>query len=286
MKSHSPALATLLNSGADFQHADIWTLVLRGGVVVRWSGADIPLDSGGQNFALGPVISRGTIREGKGLEVSSLSVTITAGPDDLLQGIPLIQFIRNRGLDGASVRLERAFMPNWGDPVTGSVLRFAGKITSIPEISGSTAQVNVSSWTILLNTAQPVELYQTGCLNSLYSPGCGLNAADWYVSGTIVAGTIGQLRLPTNISAAAGWFSQGRVEIMSGPLAGATRSVRQSLADGTLLLSSPLPATPAAGTSIRVLPGCDLLLPTCRTKFNNEEHHRGYPFVPVPEMAV
>jgi uncharacterized phage protein (TIGR02218 family) len=286
MKSHSPELAALLNSGDDFQHTDIWTVILRGGVVVRWSGAEIPIDSGGQTFAVGPVLKRGTIREGKGLEVSSLSVSITADEDDLIQGIPVIEFIRRRGLDGAAIRLERAFMANWGDPVVGSVLRFAGKVTSIPDVSGNTAQVNVSSWTILLNTAQPVELYQTGCLNSLYGEGCGLDSASWAVTGAVASGPTTETQIATNLSNPAGWFSQGRLEIVSGPLAGTTRSVRQSLGDGRLVLSSPLPAILGVGTVIRALPGCDLLLGTCTTKFNNADNHRGYPFVPVPEMAV
>ena len=50
MKASSPALLSLLNSGADFQMVDLWTITLTGGAVVRWSGGDVPIVSGGHIF--------------------------------------------------------------------------------------------------------------------------------------------------------------------------------------------------------------------------------------------
>ena len=56
MKAASPALIALLNSGADFQMVDLWTITLVGGAVLRWSGGDVPIVSGGHTYALGPMI--------------------------------------------------------------------------------------------------------------------------------------------------------------------------------------------------------------------------------------
>jgi hypothetical protein len=143
MKAAAPALVTLLNSGADFQMADLWTLTLSGGSVLRWSGADVPLTANGNVYALGPAIDRGAVSEKIGLEVGTLTMTITAHGDDRVNGTPIIPFIAKRGLDGANVRLERAFLPDWDSPVTGTLLRFAGRVTSIGAIAGSSVEITV-----------------------------------------------------------------------------------------------------------------------------------------------
>lgn len=124
MKAASPALITLLNSGADFQMVDLWTITLVGGAVIRWSGGDVPIVSGGHVYALGPMIERQDISEKIGLDVTTVDMAITADPADLINGVPIIPFIRGHGFDGANVWLDRAFLTDWSLPVVGTVLRF------------------------------------------------------------------------------------------------------------------------------------------------------------------
>ncbi|MFX8289619.1 hypothetical protein ABTL40_19955, partial [Acinetobacter baumannii] len=77
-----------------------------------------------------------TISEKLGVEVATLDMTITAIDDNTVNGVPLIGFIAAHGLDGAAVKLERAYAPNWTSPITGTVIRFAGKVTGINSIQG------------------------------------------------------------------------------------------------------------------------------------------------------
>ncbi|BCA57677.1 DUF2163 domain-containing protein [Sphingomonas sp. HMP6] len=284
MKTASAPLLALLNSGVDFQTADLWTITLNGGTVIRWSGADVKLVSGGQTFALGPGISRNAITEKIGLEVATLEVTITADSADLINGTPIIPFIAKRGLDGANVRLDRAFLTDWNLPVVGTVLRFSGKLTSVPVVGGSEAQLTISSWTAYLNANMPANLYQAACLHSPYDAGCTLLPATYAQTGTI-SGTPTLTGFSSGMTTTAGDFAQGRVTFTSGPLTGIAATVRSNDGAGGFQFVRALPALPIAGNTFSVIPGCDLTISRCGTRFNNLLNRKGTDFVPVPETA-
>lgn len=284
MKSASGPLIALLNSGADFQMADLWTLTLNGGAVVRWCGADRPLVANGHAYPLGPVIERGGVVEKRGLEVATLVMTIIADGADLINGAPIIPFIRRRGLDGANVRLDRAFLADWDQPVVGTIIRFAGRVTSVGEITGNSAKVTISSWSVLLNVNMPAELYQAGCLHSVYDAGCGLNPASFSAAST-VSGTPTLSSFGSGLTGHAGLYSQGRILFTSGPNAGISRSVKSNDAGGGFVLIQSLPNLPAAGNAFTAYAGCDLTKGTCSTRFNNLGRFKGAPFIPVPETV-
>ena len=293
MKSASAPLIALLNSGADFQMADLWTITLRDGTVVRWTSADVPLTANGNTYVLGPLIERGAVSERIGVEVSTLDLTIQAGASDLIAGVPVIPFIIGRGLDGANVKLERAFLSDWGLPVVGTVVRFSGRVTSVPNIGGSSAHVTVSAWTILLNVNMPPHLYQSACLNNVYDAGCTLNPASFSSTGTVAAGVAGppdtrptQVTWLSNLTGVPDKFTLGRLTFTSGANAGQKRSIRTNASDGTFEIVNPLPVKPAAGDTFIAYWGCDRTSTTCSGKFNNLAHFKGTEFVPSPETAL
>lgn len=284
MKAASGPLLALLAT-SQFVRADLWTLTLNGGGVVRWTSHDTPLSYGGNTFALGPMIQRGTISEKVGVEVATLDLTITANEDDLINGTALIPFIAKRGLDGATLKLERAYAPDWSDPIVGTVIRFAGKITSIGSIIGSTVNLTVSSWLVLLNSNMPRNQCQAGCMRTLYDAGCGVNPASFSNTGTVtVAGTQGFTA--SGLSGTDGYYSQGRIVFTSGPNAGLTRTVKTSLATGAITLIQPLPVAAAVGNTFTAYAGCDLAESTCIAKFSNRARFKGTPFVPLPTTSL
>lgn len=285
-RSISGPLAALLNGGADFQMADLWTFTLLGGVIVRWSGAQVALAWSGNTFALGPGIDRGKIKHTRGVKTAQLEATLIYTPTDLINGAPISQFIAGAGFDGATCKLERAFLPNWASAITGTVIDFAGKVTSIQEVTRTRAVMTISSWLHLLDADYPPNVFQSSCANSLFDTGCGLSAATYQVGGA-TTGTPGVSAFNSNLTNANGYFDQGRITFTSGPNNGVTRMVKSYLnASGAIQLVSPLPVAPAAGNTFNVWPGCDLSMGAggC-TKFSNLIHFRGEPFVPVPETA-
>ena len=283
MKSASPELIALLATGK-FVRADLWTITLNGGAVVRWTSHDQPISYLGNAFARGPVIDAGQVSEKVGVEVATLDLTIDAADDDLINGTPVIPFIARHGLDGAIIKRERAYAPDWSSPITGGVVRFAGKVTSIKSVQGSEAQITVSSWLVLLNASSPRNLFQAGCLRTLYDAGCGLVPSAYSAIGTVSTGGIGSFG--SNLTGAAGYYSQGRIVFTTGANAGVSRTVRINGTDGTFTLILPLPAACQTGDTFTAFAGCDLAHSTCSTKFNNLLRFKGTPFVPAPTTAL
>jgi uncharacterized phage protein (TIGR02218 family) len=290
MKATTAPLTALLGSGK-FVRADIWTITLNGGGVVRWTSHDADVIAGGNRFLSGPSIQRGAISEKVGVEVSTLRVTIDAIDSDLINGVPVIAFIAAHGLDGASVKLERAYAPAWGldssgapIPVTGTVIRFAGKVTSVESIMGGTAEFTVSSWLVLLNAQTPRNHFQVGCMRTLYDVGCGVNPASFSATGTVTSG--GTTGFGSGLTGVAGYYSQGRLVFLTGANAGISRTVKSNDGSGNFSLIKPLPAACAAGDTFTAYAGCDLTKATCSSKFANLTRFKGTPFVPLPTAAL
>lgn len=77
------------------------------------------------------------------------------------------------------------------------------------------------------------------------------------------------------------WFAHGVVVFETGLNAGVARDILTwTQSTRTLTLFLPLPFAASSGDILRVLPGCDKRLSTCRDKFSNRLNFRGEPFVP------
>lgn len=287
MRSVSTDLLNLLNTRR-FERTDLYTLTLRGGTVIRWTSADKQMTFAGNTFERGPIIQRERIQDVVGLETSSLDMTLSvksADPSDQysINGVPLIEFISRQGLNGANLKLEKAFFPSWEDPVTGTILRFSGKVTAISGVSGLSAKLIVSSWALLLNVNYPVEVYQAGCMWTVYNEGCGLDELAFASVKTVGSGsTTTRVVVPSGGGAS---YQQGRILFLTGPNTGLSRTVRSS--DSTSFeVIPPLPVAPASGNTFRASFGCDLSHGTCETRFNNLGRFKGTPFVPIPETSI
>lgn len=284
----SGATIALLNSGTDFVMADLYTLTLNGGSAIRWSGTGASVTFNGQTWSPGPLLNRGKISTKLGVEVSTLEITLIAGPADLINGVPAIAFIRGAGFDGATLKLERAFLPDWSSPVTGTVIDFSGRVTSIKDLSRSQCTITVSSWLVLANVNMGPDLFQAPCLNTLYDGACTLNAASYAVSGAVVSAiTPTTTSMATNLTAADGEYTQGKIVFTSGANAGLVRAVKTSVgANGQVWFAYPLPAPCAPGDAFTAYPGCDLTMSRCSGRFNNLIHFRGQPFTPPAITGV
>lgn len=283
MRTASPALIALLATG-EFVMADLYTITLASGSVVRWSGADKEIEYGGNTWVLGPGMKRGSISHRRGVQVSTLEMKILAKETDLIGGVPIIPFASANGFDGATVLLERAFMPTWADPVTGTLIDFSGVVTSIKDIGPLEVPLSVSSWMVRLNTNIGPDLYQPACLNTLFDDNCALNRASFAQTGAI-DGTSTQTVLDTNLGAASGYYDQGKIIFTSGANNGLIRAIKSQVG-GVVTINLPLPTAPSVADTFTAYPGCDLLKATCSGKFSNLIHFRGQPYVPVAETAI
>lgn len=285
------ALATLLNSRAPLNKADIYTLTLAGGQVLRWSGADRALTVNSQVYALGPKIKRGRVRFVVGVEVSSLSVTLWDEGGTLINGKPLLAFIRARGLFGARLKLSRVFW-GFGDagPV-GSLNWFPGRVSTCV-VDRNEAQLQVKSDTELLDTMVPGEVYQPGCLNTVYDSACGADRAAFTFTAAATAATnVTRISFGHAMAQGSGFFDLGVIRFTSGANAGISRTVKQYLS-GILTVLQPWPFPVAIGDAFSVEAGCNKALANANgcPKFHSAANvilrFRGQPFIPVPETVI
>lgn len=77
------------------------------------------------------------------------------------------------------------------------------------------------------------------------------------------------------------WFNSGVVIFETGDNAGNAIEVKDWVnTDNVLSIFLPAPYTIVTGTKVRLYPGCDKRLETCRDKFSNTINFRGEPYVP------
>ena len=261
--------------------ADLLTITLKSGTVLRYTSAGISLAWGGDSF-IPFAFKRGTTRLVRGVEVDTLDISLFAGEKDLIAGLPFPQFAHNGGLDGATVLLERAFLLDWFKPIVGVLWMFSGRVSEIAP-SRTEIKLSVKSDLELLTTPMPRNLYQPRCGYILFDSGCGLAKAAYKASSMATAGS-SRSEIKCALAQGAGWFTRGTIEFTTGANAGVTRTIK-SHAPGSITLALPLPNTPAVGDGFDAYPGCDKLPATCEQKFSNKVKFRGFPYVPVPETA-
>jgi uncharacterized phage protein (TIGR02218 family) len=283
MRAASPAFIQLLNTASEFYLADLYSFTLANGQLLRYSGADISVTVNGNLYVAGGLeFVRGQTRTMVGLEVDTLEVTLFADATTTVNGMPALAFARTGGFDGATFVLERMIAASPADTSAGTVVMFSGRIADV-EVGRTTAKLSVKSLLELLNLQLPRNLYQPGCVHTLFDSGCRLLKANFAVSGQVLAGSTAAL-LNTNLGQATGTFDLGTISFSSGANAGRAATVKAQVG-GTLSFANPLPAAPAIGDTFTAYPGCDKSQATCTAKFANLANFRGFPYVPMPETA-
>ncbi len=230
-----------------------------------------------------PIIKRGTVRSVIGTEVDTMDLTMQVNSEVEVANIPLAQFARQGGFDGARVTLTRAYARAFGQTFCGSLNLFSGRVSEL-SLTGTEVRMSVKSDLELLNVQMPRNVYQAGCGRTLYDAGCGLSAAAFTVTGNTTSGSTAT-SINCNLGQTAGYFNLGVVKFTTGDNAGVTRSIRVHTT-GVLELTPPLQYTPAAGDLFTARPGCDKRQATCNATFNNSANFRGFPFIPVPESTM
>lgn len=295
MKPASPTLLALLAS-RQFFSADLYAFALVGGGNLYYCSGEQDIVWNGITWSAGkstgPYIDR---KDNKakchwkvGIDVDTLVFDVIPGSATVL-GDPFLSAVRQGQFDGAEMTLYRAFMPTYGDVAAGTVIMFVGRVVEI-DAGRSLATFSINSHLELLNQNMPRNLYQPGCVNTLYDSGCTVNRNLFSATGTVGAGpgpgafTLGTLStfLPT------GYFDHGSLVFTSGANSGLSRSVKSYYQGppSTIYFTSPFPNTPAVGDAFTMYAGCDKSEGTCGAKFKNLNNFRGFPYIPDPSTAV
>lgn len=297
MKTISAALTALFDT-REFNWATLFNFSLIDGTQLYYCSGDTDVSFNGITWSAGGSIGPYFDKKGTkavahwkiGEEVDTLVFDIDPSSSQI-EGAPFLQAVKNGVFDGAELLMHRAYWPSqgWFTPIipTGVIQNiFVGRMAEI-DATRTLATYNINSHLELLNQNMPVELYQSGCVNTLYGPACTLNQVNFAVNGTVLAGSAAN-NILANLSQATDYFSLGKMLFTSGANEGIWRGVKQYTngSPSSITFSSPFEAAPAAGDTFTIYAGCDKQQATCTTKFNNLVNFRGFPYVPDASTAV
>jgi uncharacterized phage protein (TIGR02218 family) len=286
MRSVAAALANHIQVGKTVYAADLYTLTLISDMVLRWSGGDASVTTGGDTYAPGPIITRGRMSWKMGLNVDELLITAKPRPgQDSVNGVTLYQAARRGDFSGAAVKLARAFCATPGGSILDVVTRFTGRINQI-EMDAGGVRFTVQSLMYLLDKPFPANTWKPECGNVLYDGMCKANPTSFRSTGVITSVT-SQSWIQTGLSGlAVDAYRLGRFRFTSGANAGMQRTVKANTSGGTFYFAAPWPAPIANGDAFEVFLGCDNRKTTCNAKFSNLINFRGAPFIPLPETTT
>lgn len=277
-------LATWLQTATEIRMADLYTITLVTGAVLRYTSWDANLTVLGNLFLAGPPhLRRSQIEEKLGLEVAALELEVLAAQTDTISGIPILQMIASGAFDGASLRIDRLFVDAAGNQI-GTVIRFSGVTGAVEEVTRTGARLTVEALVSRLSQQLPGIILQPNCTNTLFDARCGLLKSSFAETLAAQAGsTVNKL---FSLSAKPdGYYDNGQLAFTSGANNGLVKAVRRYVGQ-QFFFNSPLPFAPTAGDSFTAYPGCDKTQSTCTNKFSNLTNFEGFPFVPAPETAI
>jgi uncharacterized phage protein (TIGR02218 family) len=296
MKPASSILRDLLAT-RQFNKARLFQIDLVNGGSLFYTAADTDILFGGHTYSAGK--SNGLLFEKSdnaakihwkiGVEVDTLTFDVIPN-GATINGKPFLEAVKDGVFDGAEMTVSNVYWPQqtWQSPIvpTGAVTMFVGRVADI-SASRTIATFNVNSHLELLNQSMPRNLYQSGCINTLFDAGCTLNQASFAVNGSAASGSLTGTIYAT-LAQATGYFDLGKMQFTSGVNAGVWRSVKShSLGSpSTIRLISPFPSAPAPGDAFTIYPGCDKTQATCSAKFSNAANFRGCRFIPENTTGV
>lgn len=227
-----------------------------------------------------------------GLDTDTWQVIVSPAPNATIGGVPFLQAVAGKVLQGATISVDRAIFNLAGGPMSpvgpnsplGVVNVFTGRVYNV-NVTRTNVVITINSHVELLGIKMPRNLYQAGCRWTLFDAGCTLIASSFAVAGSMLANSVGNTMLSA-IAAPGGskTYTLGRIVMTSGLNTGFSRGVR-SWVPGTFTLISPFPFVMGVGDTFMAYPGCDKQLNTCNL-FANTKNFGGQPNIPIPETAV
>lgn len=288
MKQASEELKELLLNKQFFYMADLYTITLTNGAILRYTNCDIVLRIGGLTFAPFLIERTGT-KQALGISVDEVSLTITVDQRDTIPGgLTFMQGVVNGAFENAILQLERVFSPdpfrlNMPHIATNYVLLWWVGLFNIDSAGGNTIEATAASMTQLLNVKFPRNLYYPPCIYTLGDVGCKMDLNRFKVAGQAAENSTRSL-IKSNLTFENGYLTQGSITFTSGTNTNVTRNIRSN-ANGDIYVVLPFLSAPQPGDNFQVMPACDKSMNCCCYRFDNLSNFRGYPFIPVPETA-
>jgi uncharacterized phage protein (TIGR02218 family) len=279
MRDIPPGLAGHLASGATTL-CRCWRVTRRDGIVQGFTDHDENLVFDGTSFRAGTGFEGSEIEARLGFAVTGTELhgalsSETLSEDDLAAG----------RYDDAKIEL---YLVDW-TCVENRLLLRTGNLGEVRrEDSAFSAEVRGISSRL---DEEKGRIFAATCDADLGDARCKIDLADpaYHGEGTIAALEGAGIFTAAGLDAFAdGWFTQGRLQWLSGANAGLAVEVKEHRVadDVRLSLWQKMPSRLAMGDAFTVTAGCDKRFATCREKFANSLNFRGFPHLPGNDFVV
>lgn len=129
-------------------------------------------------------------------------------------------------------------------------------------------------------------VYSPACDAVLGDARCGITLATYTETGAVTTATSARQFTDTARTEADDYFTGGLLTWTSGDNDTYSMEVKSSTAAGVIVLQQAMPNATQIGDTYSISAGCDKLLATCKTKFNNVVNFRGFPHVPGQDAMI
>lgn len=272
MKTANSALQALLAQD-EFIYADLWTFALRSGVTKYYADFSLDLTVGGNTFTSQAVCLTGAkYKVQRGLQVDEDDVTLAPiyGSTESVNGVGILQAIREGAFDRAVVTHQRQFMPMYTNPAqpnlsANPLTLFVGEVSD-SDVTRVQANIKIKSMLNLLNIYMPRRQYQPTCSWVFGDSNCTFARSGVTSSSSVGSSSTGSTII-CGLSQGAGYFNNGVVKMTSGANSGLSRSVK-TYSPGNITLVAPFPNPPQVGDTFNIMPGCSKNFAGPTSEFN------------------
>jgi uncharacterized phage protein (TIGR02218 family) len=245
--------------------ADLITLTTLQSGTLYLTSSDVDITWNGNTYSSkGVTFVRSKIKNSVGVSVDELDISFFGNSATLINGKSFFQAVIAGVFDGATFELDRAAMATFGT-VYGAIKNHFKGIVGAIDIGRTEAKFKIMSNMYLLNIQMPKNVYQPGCINTLYDATCGLPRTA--VAGTVTAGSTQQLINCSGATStqATGYFNLGYLTFTSGVNNGISRTINTSNGPIVNLLNG-FPNVPGVGDTFNAYFGCDKQMSTCNAR--------------------
>lgn len=251
-----------------------WAVTRRDGKSYGFTDHDLDLEFEGLTFQAGSGLTGFAVSQSTGLSVDNSEALGALSSDAIAPGD-----LSAGRFDGAEIRIWSVV---WSS-VSARKLLFRGTIGAVRR-EGAGFAAELRGLTEALN--QPGGRVFTRLGSAVAGGGLSGDALEPFsaeVDLRAVSGT--ELEVSGLDGFAPGWFTHGRIEVLSGASAGLFAAIKEH-AGARLRLWAPMAL--AASDRLRLVAGCDGRFETYRDKFGNAAGFDGFPHIPGEDwlMAV
>lgn len=169
------------------------------------------------------------------------------------------------------------FMVNVTDLTQGKIIHRRGWLGEVTLKNGQfIAEVRGLAQKLQQNIG---EIYTPTCRAVFGDSRCKVNTASYSATGAITSVTSRQVFLSNAMTQAAGYFSGGEVQWLTGANAGRRMEVKE-FANKQFTLVLPMPNAITPSDTFKAIAGCDKTFFSCHARFANAANFRGEPYVP------